>query len=388
MRRLKRAACLFLLPICAAFLCGCWNNRPVSQLAIVVGMAFDKAPGGVQLTAQVVVPSNLHGSAESSGGSGGNATANVTVTGETAFDSVRNLLSRLNRKAYFAHVQVLAFGSDFAKDGIDKVWDFMERDNEFGRMLRVVVVKDGTARQLLLENSDVEKISSLEVADMLDSSGNFGKSVEVKSFDLTELLSQPNAGIVAGLIELKGASVLSESSLEGASILKNAKLVGYYSPNEARGYLFAMNKITSTILVLDNPEEAGKKISLEVIRSTGKITTDVKNGNPTYAISVQAFGNIGDEQGTDNLFKEKDFAKIEAEASALIRQEITAAADVSRKYACDVFNVNKLLFQYHYAEYKKMAKQWDEIYSKMPPEISVTFRLDRSGLIDRPAYHS
>lgn len=386
----KKAFCILSVLSIALTLCGCWNNRPITHLAIVIGLGFDKAPdGNILLTAQIVIPSKLSGGTGTSGSqTGGDATLNVTVKGQTSFDAARNLLTKLNRKAYFAHVQLLVFGSDFSKEGINTVWDFMERDNEFSRTMRVAVVKNSTAQALLQEKADIKKLNAIEIEDTLDSSTNFGKSIDIKSFELTELLSKPNTGIVTGLVDLEGSGELSNADVEGAAVLKHAKLVGYFNPDETRGYLFAMNKIQSTILVIPNPEEKSKKISLEVIRSTGTVNATMENGKPFLSIDVKSFGNIGDEQGSTDLFSETDFRKIEEEASALIRSNIDDAVVASQKrYDCDVFNFNDLLYQQYYSEYQKISGQWDTIYGNAQISVSVQFHLDRSGMIKAPAFN-
>jgi germination protein, Ger(x)C family len=385
----KKIVCVLISVFSAFLLTGCWNNRPITDLAIVLALGFDEAPeGNVLLTAQVIIPSKLSmtgtGTAAQSGES---ADLNVTVQGKTTFDAVRNLLTVFNRKAYFGQVQLIAIGEKMAKEGVDTIWDFMERDNEFSRTMRVVVVQNATAKTLLEAKPSLERLNAVEIEDTLDSDIAFGKSVDMMAFQLTELLGKPRTGIVTGVIQGNDSGELTKMDAEDSAVLKHGKLVGYFTSNETRGYMFAMNMIKSTILVIPNPEQKDKSVSLEVIRSTGTINARMENGKPVLSIDVKTTGNIGDEQGSADLFNDKDIRQIENEASALIKDNVDAAVAVSQKdFDSDVFDFNQLLYCNEYSAFQKISEKWDEMYRDAKVSVAVNFRLDRPGLIKRPAY--
>ncbi len=388
-RRLKKCLCVLLAGLTLA-LTGCWNNRPITKLCIVAGMGFDKAEDGkLLLTAQIVIPRML-GNGASGSGSGntsGNAGVEVSVEGDTVFDAVRNLLQKINRKAYFGHVQMLVFGETVAEEGIQTVWDFMERDNEFSRTMRVIVVQGGTAASLLHVEPDLGKLTANELESTIDNSYQMGKSVKIQSFEVTQLLSNPNSAIVTGAAQVGSATMLSDVTVVGSAVFDpHDKLVGYFTPEQTRGYLFAQNQIQSTILVIKNPAEPDKKISLEVIRSSSRMQASVSGGRPALAIHVQVEGNLGGEQGTTNLYTAKYIPLIESEADELIQSEIQSAWEVSRELSCDVFSLNALLYREAYGEYHKMADRWETVYPTADCRITVGFELKRPGLINRPAY--
>ena len=389
MRRLKKCLCALLAGLTLA-LTGCWNNRPITKLCIVVGMGFDQAEDGrLLLTAQIVNPRILgsNASASGSGNTSGNAGVEVSVEGDTVFDAVRNLLQKINRKAYFGHVQLLVFGETVAREGIQTVWDFMERDNEFSRTMRVIVAQGGTAASLLHVEPDLGKLTANELESTIDNSYQMGKGVKIQSFEVTQLLSNQNSAIVTGAAQIGSATKLSDVTVVGSAVFdSHDKLVGYFTPEQTRGYLFAQNQIRSTILVIKNPAEPDKKISLEVIRSSSRLQASVNGGRPALAIHVQVEGNLGGEQGTTNLYTAKYIPLIESEADELIQSEIQSAWEVSRELSCDVFSLNALLYREAYGEYHKMADRWETVYPTADCRITVGFELKRPGLINRPAY--
>ncbi|MDR3644187.1 MAG: Ger(x)C family spore germination protein, partial [Clostridia bacterium] len=314
---LKKTACVILI-LMTALLAGCWNNRDITELAIVTGLGVDKAAdGNIEFTAQIISAAKSGGSQSSSGSAqGSGSTVTVSAEGATVFDAARNLIPKLSQKAFYSHVQLLAVGEAAAKGGLDKIWDFFERDHEMNRAARLIVVKGGTAKSVLEANADIDQIGAVEIADTMGSTA-YGKNVDSVAYDLTELLSQPLAGMVSGVIDPCGAVTLKDMKVEGGAVFKHAKLIGYLDDDQTRGYLFAQSLIKSTILTIANPEEAGDLVSLEVISSNGKLTARLEGGKPILGIEIEAMGNIGEEQGSADLTDENDIEILEKEAQTL-----------------------------------------------------------------------
>jgi spore germination protein KC len=387
-RVLKKTACV-ILALMTVMLTGCWNNRNITDLAIVTGIGIDKASdGNVEFTAQIISPSKSGGSQSGSGSSQSSGTTiNVSAEGATVFDAARNLIPSLSQKAYYAHVQLLIIGEDAAKNGLDKIWDFFERDHETNKTMRAIVAKNGTAKSVLEASADVDQIGAVEVANTMDNTA-YGKNIGTISYKVTELLSQPLAGIVIGVINPSGATALKSMKVEGGAVFKYDMLEGYLDNDQARGYLFAANQLKSSILTIANPKEAGKLVSIEVINSSGKLTAELVNGKPKLGIEVTAKGNIGEEQGSEDLTDDKNVKTLTSEAETLIKENIKDMADQSQKvFDCDILNFNDILYKHHYSDFEKIKGNWDELYRNADINIKVQFLLDRHGMIKKPAYN-
>jgi spore germination protein KC len=175
--------------------------------------------------------------------------------------------------------------------------------------------------------------------------------------------------------------------VDGGAVFKNGKLAGFLDDDETRGYLFASNQIQSTILTVANPEEAGDLVSIEVIGSSGKLTADLINGKPKLGVEIEAYGNIGEEQGGANLADLDDVKKLESECEALIADDIRDMTNESQKTLdSDILNYNDMLYKYHYNDFEKLKGNWNTIYSNTDIDINVQFTIKRSGIITKPAY--
>ncbi len=384
---LKKITCVVLV-IMMIFLTGCWNNSSITKLSIVVGMGIDKAPdGGIDYTVQLYNPSNSSSSQSGSGSpKSSGSTVTITSKGETPFDAVRNILSYEGKKPLYSMAQVMVIGEDAAKEGLDEIWDLWERNHEISNDVRIIVVKNGTARSVLEAYAELSQIGAVEVAEAVDNKA-YGKNVKSMSFEVSRLLGQPYAGIVTGCIDPSGAPELKKMKVEGGAVFKNAKLEGYLNKDETRGYLFAKNQITSTILVVQNPKEPGKLVTFEVFRSKSKLTAEMVDGKPKLGIEITTRGAFGDEQGSADLTGPKEIDSLELEAEDLITENVKAAITKSQKmFQCDILNFSDELYGHHYDKFEKTKGNWDELYSDADISVKVDFSIDNSATMKKPAF--
>ena len=345
-----------VLTLLLLLLVGCQNNRDINSLAVVVALGLDKAEDGkIEFTVQIIGPlkqgSSISGLSSSENGS--SLAINVSSEGATVFEAARNLIPKLSKKAYYSHLQLLVIGEDMAKQGIDMIWDFVERDHEVNRKARVIVVKGGSAKSVIEAKSSIDQLSGVEMSAAIDSKA-FGKNIKIQGYEVTNLLSEPMTGLVTGLIDPQGSTKLTDMKIEGGAVFKNARLEGYLGNDETRGYLFSVNKLKSTILTIENPSEQGKLVSIEVINSSGKLKAGLKNGKPDLSIEITAYGNIGDEQGSADLSTIDNIKTLEGEAEALISENIRDMLQKSQKiFKIDILDFNELLYKYHYNEFEK-----------------------------------
>ena len=108
--KVKGAILTVLLVVMGALLSGCWNQRELNKIAIVMAMGVDKVEqtDNYRVSFQVVNPG-----AVASGQTGGGAGAGempVTVftsTGRTLLEAIRKSSQRVPRELFFSHMQLL-----------------------------------------------------------------------------------------------------------------------------------------------------------------------------------------------------------------------------------------------------------------------------------------
>lgn len=194
---IKKTVCVILI-LMTLSLEGCWNNRNITDLGIITALGIDRADNGnFELTFQIISPSSQggsqSGSSSGSSQSGSSSTIEISSEGTTIFDAARNIIPKLSKKAYYSQIQLLVISDEVAKDGLDKIWDFFERDHEVSRLFRVIVVKTGTAKSIIEATAPVDPIGAVEISDSIDNT-SLGKNVKIQAFKVSELLSEPLTG--------------------------------------------------------------------------------------------------------------------------------------------------------------------------------------------------
>lgn len=384
---MKRCLKILVLITLVLMLTGCWNNRDLTDLAIVVGIAIDKAEDGqVEIMAQIVKPESIMSGKEGSG-TDKKGFVNISSKGETMFEVIRSLLPKINKKGYFAQMQLMVISEDAARDGISNYFDFFERDTETRRRAYLLISKGMKASTVLDSESQITNLPATHEVDALEASKSYGKTLKVNIIDILKNLNNASCDNVLPVIyNSKQTEKVSQEDLflEGSAIIKKDKLVDFLEPLQTRGFLFADDEIRSTIINAPCPENPEKTVSVEVIRSKGKIDAKMKNGKPVLSINVKAEGNIGEQQGYADLTKPDYLNALEKEVRQEIKKEIQDAVKITQQNQSDVFRFIDKIYKNYYSDWEKIIKDWREIYSKTPVDVSVEFEIRRPGLIKNP----
>ena len=170
---------------------------------------------------------------------------------------------------------------------------------------------------------------------------------------------------------------------EGSAVFKDGKLVGWLDQYQTRGYLFATDKVKSTIV---NIPVADGKMSIEVSNSSGKLDVEFKNGEPAkLSIQVSLEGSIGEYTGKETLDSPGDIYKLEKILSQEVKKEIVMALNKAQKdYSSDIFGFGTVVHKYHPHYWEKVMDEWNDVFSRLPAEIKVDAKIRRAGLIKSP----
>jgi len=169
---------MFILALAALLLLsctGCWDRREIDQLTVVTMLGFDRVirNGKPQIVISILsVKNNAIGP---SGGTGGSSTtipffgSVEAATGETIDDALRNLSLRLPRAIFLGHAVVILIGQQMARDGIQQVIDFCDRDKDI-RYRTQVAISRGSALEALESQPEIETLSSMEILKIINTS--------------------------------------------------------------------------------------------------------------------------------------------------------------------------------------------------------------------------
>ncbi|GAE92402.1 spore germination protein GerKC [Gracilibacillus boraciitolerans JCM 21714] len=224
------------------FLSGCWDETPIDDRSFVIGSALDKAEEGIgetnriTLTNQFVIPSKISNPGQMSGGSSEQkAYENLSVTGQSAFQISREMLSLTNRIPNYEHLQILIVSPEIARDPdyFSSVLDSFIRDHEIRREIKVII-SDGDASELLNVRTETEDIPARFIDTILE---NNIKSLELIDPVTIGLVHQyllddnsyliPSISLMEGNINYDGVAVFDGKSDQQVGTLKGEDIQGY-----------------------------------------------------------------------------------------------------------------------------------------------------------------
>jgi Ger(x)C family germination protein len=379
---LKMSMCIFIVMTLSA----CWSARELNDIAIVMGVGIDKAKelNELDMTVQVVDPTQIKGGAKDSTGNGGRKEAfiNLENTGITISEALKGINRKLDRELFFSDNQIIVIGKSLAEEGIGKKLDFFLRHRET-RLLVWVLVSKETAREVLDISPKIESISANNIAELIKIEKENSQITAVNLKDFSAKLMSKTTAPVAPMIEVVTEKSGSIVYIAETAVFKKDKMIGKLDNKETKGYLWITNEVKRGIIELAVPN-INEVVSLETTRSKSKITPKMKDGKIVFNIEIKEEGDLADQLSIENLAKPAAFEKLEKSKAASIKNEIMAAVKRAKELNADIFGFGDKVHQHYPKEWKKLQYEWDKIFPEVEVEVKVEAKLRRSGRITKP----
>ncbi|PID23294.1 spore gernimation protein GerC [Sporosarcina sp. P3] len=382
---------IFVLLALTLFLSGCWDRRELNELGITMALGIDKVKNEYQVSAQVIVPSEVSMKAST----GRSAVTLYQASGETIYEAFRKMTKNSPRKIYPGHLRILIISEDLAKEGIGESLDFLARDWELRSDFYVVIAKDLTASEVLNVTTPIESIPANKMFNALKTTESNWAGTEGIILDdlLNNLTSDGKEAVLTG-IKVTGNKELGSSKQNVESITSDAQiqydhlavfkedqLVGWLTEDEGRGFSDITDNVKKTVTAISCP--TGGKIAIEILDFNTSIKGSINKGEPEVDIHVEVKGNVGEVQCSIDLTKPESITKIqkiyEKEVKELIEQTISS---VQNQYQSDIFGFGEAIHRSNPKEWKKMKDHWDEKFTNLTVHVQVDMKDLRIGTLN------
>lgn len=386
----RRLLALFLLGI---LLTGCWDRVEVENLAIVLAMGVDPAPEGegYLFTAQVARPSLLGkgGGGAMGGGSGGAGSGpgrafwNTSLEGRTLFEAERKFMRQTSRRLFLASSRVVVLGEGVARQGVGEIFDFLLRDRE-PRLTLLVTVAKQTAREIMEVEPTLEKTVGQEIDTLSRYIGDDSTSYFPDLAEFANHLWSPGQEAIAPALSVyEDENGKKRLRVEGLAAFKKGRLVGWLDPEESRGLLWVLGKVSGGSLLLPCP---GGRVALEVTGERVTVMPLFEGDHPVVEIRIKDETNLAEEMCPEPVFTPETLKALEMQAEELIREEILASLARAQTWGADVFGFGRAFYGRYPRRWREMEDRWEEIFSQLEVRVTVDVTIRRAGLItDSPA---
>ena len=285
-----------IICIAALALGGCgWpvHAREVVRLQLIQTLGCDASDGGVTV------------SASSGPQPGGGDPVRLAARGESVTDAIRKLQNWSAREElFFSHVRYAVLGEAAAQRGAGPLLDYFERSTQTALDLPLLVVRGGEARELVTGSKDPDYEVTALLSSVQQDAERMGTVHCFSVLDTARRLSRSGAALCCAVEAFDpGGNVPSAEdgarpvSAVGYAVLKDGKLAGYLTLDEALGADLLLGIGGAACLVLPAP---GGSVTVELRRSDAELKLRREpGGSPVLDAALRVRAGIVQTDGAD-----------------------------------------------------------------------------------------
>lgn len=390
---MKRCCLLMVLLLQSMLVSACWSSAPVENLNMEVAVALDapdetpieeefESDGGqyqkrrkISATYQFIVPQGSVGSKKE--GASSRNFYNMTETGDSIFEAVRELSLHTNRPPIGHHLKTIVIGEKLARSTkLSELIDFFSRDNDI-RPSVLILVSRGEAKEVLnnvlpgqipafvLEGLFDNRDRNLKIWEPVTITKAVGPLHSHKSFLLQNVIAAKNE------MKFAGAGVIDG---------KSGKLSGFLDEDELLGVVWLTGKGKGGVLKTYKGD-TGRLITYEVKMMRSKIKAIVEEGEISFAVKIESKGRYAETFSTggeqlDAAFTQRDELELQKEVKKIVE---TAVEKMQHELHADVGGFGKSLRIQHPEVWKKVKDDWDNTFSGLPVTYEVKLDIEDYG---------
>lgn len=378
----RRIGLCAMLSAAIVLLTGCWDQVELPKRAFVMGVAIDSAEGGkLRLTSQIYKPMQM---AMAGSNPKENAYLNVAIEQRSVFEAVRDITSKLGRRAQWSHQRIILIGDEFARErGVREVIDFFNRDHE-PRQTSLVYITEGEAGPYLAESPLIENTTSQLLKRIQESTEeNAGKTITTNLLELNIQLHTPSGIARVPYIGLDGGTDLP-FDVKGVALLKDGKLSAAISPSRAEALQLLMNTYQYGILSIPC-EGDGKSIdpfqeSIEVLDMNARTNVSASPEAVDVNVSLRIKGSVSELYCSDITTIEGE-TKFRERTEAAVTKSLSALVESLQESRIDALGIADRIYRRDPALWKKLKPTWEERFQQARFTFNVELSLTDTGMI-------
>jgi len=368
----------FMLLSILVLLTGCWSNKPIEELNIIVGSSIDKDQDQqIKSTLQYVVPEAM---AKKAGGSTSQQKPYINVSAVANSLEPAGWKTTLKREGiiFGPHQKTVIISEDIAREiPLRQITDLYYRDIDIRGSTHVFIAK-GRADQTL-ETKEQNVIPALRIAEIATQS--FTTEV-LTDTTLMKIWGRMNSGSSFLLQMLDSTS--GEVSFNGAAVIGNtSKMIGFLNKEEVQGINW-LNGEGKGGYVKAYLKDEDKPTYYQIGSMKSKIKPHVNGKNISFDVSIESEGRIAEywNPHLKEAFNNKNVKHIEKAAEKEVQRLIENVMKKTQKeLKVDVVGFGNELRIKEPKLYNKIKNHWDEEFSKAKIHYKVDLTIKDYGML-------
>lgn len=363
---------------------GCWDSRELDQFAFVTGIGVDYNPDEKQsdFVLQIVNTNGVGGGSSKniSQSSGQKPYLIIEKTAPSLLTGV-NFMRRIStRDIFMQHNQIVVFGKDQAKEGINDFLDSFLRETDM-RLEVLFFVSDTTSKDILDTQLEMEKISGIGIKRMIDDLNLYTKSYEVNVLNYVSKRLEKSISPVIPLIKATKSEKegFSQFELTGFAVFQNDKMIGELDQEMVRGYGWINGDYTQSYLDIRN-QYGHANVNIYEVKHKQKagFTPD---GKPKITIEIDIKCNLVELQGYSEVERDGIIEIIEKDAARVINEKMQLSLSKAKELHADIFEFGKRFHEQKNKEWKTMEAGWPSKFQEIVIESKIKAEITDLGEI-------
>ncbi|QTL52765.1 Ger(x)C family spore germination protein [Priestia aryabhattai] len=388
----------FLLVLLSVFLlvplAGCWSSHEIEERSLGVGVALDKGKesmiekefdeqgGGyarknlITSTYQLITP-QVASSTTKQGGPQQKSYVNVSETGDSAFQMLRELSLRSDTPLTSPHMKVMVIGEALARSySLEQLVDQSLRDNDF-RPSCLMFISKGRASDTL-ESKTAGEIPAFHLSTMVENAYRTTRILPpMPLIKLESKIQSRSSFLLQNVVSANG-----EIKFAGAGIIKGKtnKMIGFLNEEELDGLTWITGKGKGG-LVKSFDKKTGQLIVYEIESMKSHIQPHVKGNNISFDVHIESVGRLSESWMTsgstfNNQFLQNAQKTSEKKVKHLVRNVLEK---MQKEYQVDVAGFGNRLRIKHPRVWMRVKENWDQTFSGVPINYDVKLMIKDYG---------
>jgi spore germination protein KC len=369
---------IFVITGLLFILSGCWDQRELMERGFVLGSAIDQEEDQLKLTVQFYRPSPTEGA----GGGAGEEPANFHITSQTISEGARNIVNHVGRRANWSHMQVIVIGEETAKArNLSDLLGFFYREQE-PRATTHIVIGQGKGSDYLDIKPIFEDSSGRQLHEIQRFSHEVtGHAKETTIHDLSlQMKSELGISIIPYVTKVK--EKIETAPIIGVAIIKNDKMVDELSGIETQSLLVLREEYNRANWRL--PCENGNKNqydNIEVFLLDSNISPKIEGDKVTVDVSLNFEVTLREIVCNTELETVDDVEKYVQYIQEQLEKNLMNTIQKLQENKVDAINIGSRVYQDNPKLWKKVKKDWDQLFAESQYVFDITVDMEGSGII-------
>ncbi|QQE81031.1 Ger(x)C family spore germination protein [Alicyclobacillus sp. SO9] len=379
-RKYSSMLVLLITVIVSLGLSGCFDATEVENLNVVAGIGVDLLETNkVRVTLEVFRP--IKSGQSSTAETDKRQSFIVSSTGDTIEDALSVLTTRSPRRLYYPHNVLFIFGKSYAENGLDRAFDYLERDRAYRRN-SLLLIADNTAAEVLKARFLNPQVTSLGIRQLLDMMNYVSEAYNTEQLTFLRQYLEPAHTSSACVL---GLNAMRMPQVRGLGLVKKGKLVTVSKGAELKGLLWMLGETRQVPITvsLKGGHASHEKSTVRLLSTYRNIRWNTSSRLPSVDITVTGRAEV-DHVGGCTTLTPTVMRMLETAVDDYMKRHMTVSMAAMQSEGIDGAQLATSLHRVKPRMWRRYASTWDTVYPAIPVTFHVHVSILKTGLAGRP----